>query len=63
MDFPAFTKTEAAIVEAVARKLGADPYAVASIVYSGICLGSIETISTSSVTAAYRSATRSYVGA
>ena len=62
MDFPAYTKTEAAIIETVAHKLRADPYAVAAIVYSGICLGSIERIAPWTVEEAYLSATRSYIG-
>lgn len=58
-----FTDREAATIETVASNLGVDPYAVAAVAYNAHALGSIDNISIVNVTAAYRSATRSYVGA
>lgn len=60
MSITAFTPREIEVIETVASRLGADVYAVANIAYCGICLGSIDKINLTSVTAAYRSATRRY---
>lgn len=58
-----FSSHEARSIETAAERLGADPFAVANIAYAAHCFGSIDTITIASVTSAYRSATRSYVGA
>lgn len=58
-----FNDREARSIETAAARLGADPFAVANVAYSAHALGSIDTITIASVTGAYRSATRSYVGA
>ena len=58
-----FSDHEARAIETAAERIGVDPFAVANVAYSAQALGSIETITIASVTGAYRSATRSYVGA